>query len=194
MQPDIRKVQRLLGVNPDGKWGPISEEALNKALGEQDGFDGSSQIPDGYFEMLAHIESGNRPYVKASTSSASGLFQFVKKTWVGEGGAWGDISDAAFGGLKPDVKEQKDRALSFTQKNADALAQAGVQVNSASLYAAHFLGAGVAIKALRGAPTDAISQHVDVAAISANQSILGGGKKVSDFISWLAKKTGVLAK
>ena len=46
-------------------------------------------IPAGYFDMLARIESGNRPYIKAQTSSASGLFQFTRSTWRGEGGEWG---------------------------------------------------------------------------------------------------------
>lgn len=189
MQPDIRKVQRLLGVNPDGKWGSISEEALNKALGEQDGFDGSSQIPDGYFEMLSHIESGNRPYVKASTSSASGLYQFIQSTWKNEGGQWGTDSSKAFGGLQPSIEEQTARARSFTQKNADILADNGIKVTKASLYAAHFLGVAGAIKILKASPTTPIASVASSAQISANPSILGGGKTVADFNAWLAKKT-----
>ena len=84
------------------------------------------------------------------------------------------------------------RARSFTEKNATVLRKAGIPINEASLYAAHFLGAGTAVKALEGAVTDRISDHVGQAAIQANPSILKG--TVGDFLIWLHKKTSVWAK
>jgi hypothetical protein len=148
-------------------------------------------IPPGYFAMLARIESGNRPYVKAPTSSASGLYQFIRSTWRAEGGAWGPDASKAFGGLKPSVEEQTARARSFTMKNVRALQAAGVPINAATLYAAHFLGAGTAIRMLK-APLDArAADIVDGAAARANPSILGGGRTVRQFREWLERKTGV---
>jgi hypothetical protein len=148
-------------------------------------------IPPGYFEMLARIESGNRPYVKAATSSASGLYQFIRSTWIAEGGAWGPVRSKAFGGLKPSVEEQTARARSFTMKNVKALQAAGVPINSATLYAAHFLGPGTAIRMLK-APLDARAAVIaDEAAARANPSILGGGRTVRQFREWLERKTGV---
>lgn len=147
-------------------------------------------IPTDYFEILARIESGNRPYVKASTSSASGLYQFIRSTWRGEGGKWGSDMSLAFGGLRPSIEEQHQRARSFTMKNVGALRNAGIPINSATLYAAHFLGVGTAIKMLK-APL-----HADAAAIAgadaarANPSILGRGKTVAGFRQWLERKTG----
>lgn len=185
MTPDIRKVQRLLGVKADGVWGPVSEKALDMALG---GFDGSSAIPSDYLVKLARIESGNRPYVKASTSSASGLYQFIRTTWLGEGGLWGSDMSQAFGGLKPSPEEQANRAKAFTQRNADALAQAGVQVTNASLYAAHFLGVGTAIRALGQPPETPIEQVTSPDQRSANQSVLKAGSTVADFRKWLERK------
>jgi hypothetical protein len=148
-------------------------------------------IPPGYFEMLARIESGNRPYVKAPTSSASGLYQFIRSTWIAEGGKWGPDASQAFGGLRPSVEEQTARARSFTIKNVKALQAAGVPINSATLYAAHFLGAGTAIRMLK-APLDAKAANiVDEAAVRANPSILGGGRTVRQLREWLERKTGV---
>lgn len=147
-------------------------------------------IPDDYFPMLAKIESGNRPYVQAESSSASGLYQFIRATWKGEGGKWGPTLRPAFGGLKPSIEEQNRRARSFTMKNVKALQNAGVPVNSASLYAAHFLGAGTAVKMLR-APLNVTAVSVaGTAAAQANPSILGGGRTVAQFRTWLEKKTG----
>jgi hypothetical protein len=50
---------------------------------------GLGEIPDDYWPLLATIESGNRPYIKAASSSASGLYQFIRTTWLDEGGTVG---------------------------------------------------------------------------------------------------------
>jgi hypothetical protein len=152
-----------------------------------------SVIPDDYWPMLSRIESGDRPYIKAASSSASGLYQFIKSTWIGEGGKWGNQSGLAFGGLKPSVEEQLQRAKSFTQKNANFLMRKGLPVNKASLYACHFFGAGTACKVI-GAE---VNQRADLiagpAATKANPSILRG-KTVGEFLTWLHKKTGEWAR
>jgi hypothetical protein len=149
----------------------------------------ASAIPDDYWPLLAKIESGNRPYVKAPTSSASGLYQFIRGTWLGEGGKWGSNNGAAFGGLTPSVEEQTARAKSFTEKNVKILQSAGVPINKATLYAAHFLGAGTA-KAILAAPNSASAEKMaGPAATAANPSILSG-RTVGQFKDWLRKKTG----
>jgi hypothetical protein len=148
-------------------------------------------IPPGYFEMLARIESGNRPYVKAPTSSASGLYQFIRSTWLAEGGKWGPDMSKAFGGLKPSIEEQTARARSFTMKNVRALQAAGIPINAATLYAAHFLGAGTAIRMLKAPPEARAAAIAGEAAARANPSILGGGRTVRQFREWLERKTGV---
>jgi hypothetical protein len=153
----------------------------------------STAIPDDYWPMLSRIESGNRPYIKAGSSSASGLYQFIKSTWIGEGGRWGGDMSKAFGGLTPSAEEQIQRAKTFTEKNADYLRRAGIPINKASLYAAHFFGAGTAAKVI-GADVDARADHIaGKAATDANPSILRG-KTVGQFLTWLNKKTGDWAR
>ena len=188
----VREVQAVLGVGVDGHAGPRTVSAWRAKEGVAAGSSPSSVIPDSYWPMLSKIESGDRPYVKASTSSASGLYQFIRATWIAEGGQWGSDMSKAFGGLKPSPEEQLRRARSFTEKNANVLRKAGIPINNASLYSAHFLGAGTAVKALEGAVTDRIAEHVGLAAIQANPSILKG--TVGDFLTWLHRKTGFWAK
>lgn len=150
-------------------------------------------LPDDYWPLLAKIESAGRPYVKAATSSGSGLYQFLKATWIGEGGTWGNDATLAFGGLKPTADEQTARAKTFTAKNAVILLRAGIPINKASLYAAHFFGAGMAAKVIgadKGARADLIAGK---AATDANPTILRG-KSVGDFLTWLQKKTGDWAR
>lgn len=155
--------------------------------------DSDTHLPDDYWPLLSKIESGDRPYIKAKTSSASGLYQFIRSTWIGEGGKWGTDMSQAFGGLKPTVEEQLARAKSFTGKNAAILTAKGIPINSASLYAAHFLGVGTAAKVI-GSDVDARADLLaGEAATKANPSILRG-KTVGQFLSWLHQKTGVWAR
>lgn len=153
----------------------------------------TSDIPDDYWPMLAKIESGNRPYIRAATSSASGLYQFIKSTWIAEGGKWGSDPKLAFGGLKPSIEEQTARAMSFTEKNVACLRKAKLPINKASLYACHFFGAGTAIKVIAADVNDRADQIAGAAATKANPSILRG-KTVGQFLSWLHAKTGDWAR
>jgi hypothetical protein len=150
-------------------------------------------IPDDYWPMLAKIESGNRPYIKAGTSSASGLYQFIRATWEGEGGKWGSDMSLPFGGLKPTPEEQTNRARSFTMKNAVSLLRSGIPVNKASLYAAHFFGAGMAAKVIKADVNARADLIAGEAATKANPSILRG-KTVAQFLTWLHGKTGEWAR
>jgi hypothetical protein len=188
----LADIQRHLGIHVDGVLGPVTLAAIAKALG-MDAVGISSTIPDNYWPMLSKIESADRPYVKATTSSASGLYQFIRSTWKAEGGEWGPDMHLAFGGLKPSVEEQLQRARSFTEKNTAVLRAKGIPINRASLYAAHFLGVGMAAKII-GADTDARADLIaGPAATNANPSILKG-KTVGQFLSWLHKKTGEWAR
>lgn len=150
-------------------------------------------IPDDYWPMLSKIESGDRPYIKAASSSASGLYQFIRATWIGEGGKWGSDMSQAFGGLKPPVDEQLTRAKTFTRKNAAVLCGKGIPINKASLYAAHFFGPSTAAKVIAADVETRADEIAGVAATKANPSILRG-KTVGQFLTWLHKKTGDWAR
>ncbi len=152
-----------------------------------------TQIPDDYWMMLAKIESGNNPLAKAPTSTGSGLYQFLKATWIGEGGKWGADAKLPFGGLKPTRDEQTQRAKTFTAKNAAVLVKAGIPINKASLYAAHFFGAGMAAKVIKADVNARADLIAGPNATKANPSILQG-KTVGQFLAWLNKKTGDWAR
>lgn len=190
----VRLFQERAGLKVDGWAGLDTIAALDKAFPPPRApASVSSQIPDDYWPMLSKIESGDRPYIQAASSSASGLYQFIKSTWEGEGGKWGPTLRPAFGGLKPTVEEQLARAKTFTAKNAAYLMKAGVPINRASLYAAHFFGSITAAKVI-GADVNASAEALaGPAATKANPSILKG-KTVGEFLSWLHKKTGEWAR
>lgn len=170
----------------------VMDAAIDKALGIVSA-PPPVPIPDDYWPLLAKIESGGRPYIKAPTSSGSGLYQFLKATWLGEGGQWGGDGSQAFGGLKPSPDEQTGRAKTFTAKNADYLRRHAIPVNKASLYAAHFFGPAMASQVIQAAVTDRADLIAGPAATKANPSILQG-KTVGQFLTWLHEKTGDWAK
>jgi len=185
-------IQAHVGVAADGVPGPATAAAIAKALGLHSATAGGS-IPADYWPMLSRIESGDRPYIKAASSSASGLYQFIKATWLGEGGQWGGDATQAFGGLRPSADEQLARAKSFTAKNAAYLASKGIPINKASLYAAHFFGPGTAADVIGADVNARADQIAGTAATNANPSILRG-KTVGQFLAWLHDKTGEWAR
>lgn len=184
----VRLFQQRGGLGVDGIAGPATLALLDKVLPPA-----PSDIPDDYWPMLSQIESQNRPYVKAPSSSASGLYQFIHSTWIAEGGAWGNDMSLAFGGLKPSVEEQLARAKTFTEKNVIALKGKGIPINKASLYAAHFFGSGMAAKVISADVNARADLIAGEAATKANPSILKG-KTVGEFLTWLHKKTGEWAR
>lgn len=153
----------------------------------------SGEVPDDYWGLLAQIESNNQPYVKAQTSSASGLYQFIRASWEREGGQWGDDMSQAFGGLKPSAEEQLQRIKTFTAKNVAVLKAKGIAINKASLYAAHFLGVGTAALIINADVKAMADEIAGPAATNANQSILRG-RTVGQFLAWLHAKTGDWAR
>lgn len=187
----VRLFQERAGLNVDGWAGRNTLATLDKLLPRP--APKETDIPEDYWPMLSRIESADRPYVKAGSSSASGLYQFIRSTWIGEGGQWGTDMSQAFGGLRPTVDEQLARAKSFTGKNAAYLKSKGIPINRASLYAAHFFGPVTAAQVI-GADVNARADLIaGKAATTANPSILRG-QTVGQFLAWLHKKTGEWAR
>ena len=135
------------------------------------------QIPTDYYSILANIESGNNPNAKNSRSSASGLFQFTKKTWEKLGFDWGD---------RFNVIKQHEAVGNLTEQNASILDGAGIAITKGSLYAAHFLGVGTAKKALTARDDATLLSVVGQDVIDANPTL--SGFSIGQFKGWLGGK------
>ena len=126
-----------------------------------------------YLFDVARVESAFNPTAKAPTSSARGLFQFTKQTWLAtldrhgadHGLAWAAnaIGRDASGRLSvpdPTLREQildlrndpaaaSSMAAALTSDNRDYLeSRIGRSAEPVDLYLAHFLGSGGAAKFL----------------------------------------------
>jgi hypothetical protein len=151
-----------------------------------------------YLMDQARIESGMRPDARASTSSATGLYQFTKQTWLGTvkqhgashglGWAADAITQNADGnysvgelGLRSailDLRAQPEAAASmaaeFASDNGDYLQpRIGREAEPVDLYLAHFLGAEGAARFLTEHHNNpaAAAAPLFPAAASANRSI-----------------------
>lgn len=127
-----------------------------------------------YLLAQAKIESGLDPAAQASTSSAAGLYQFTRSTWLetldrhgaDHGLGWaeaaienGGISDPAIRkqvlALRFDPDAAARMAAEFTGDNRDALAASlGREPDAGELYLAHFLGATGAGRFLEALSSD----------------------------------------
>lgn len=172
------------------------------------------------FEVLynmARRESSLDPGAKARTSSAAGLFQFIDQTWLGmvkmHGARHGLAEEAAAitrnASGKYFVADPKKREdilnLRFNPVKAAALAGELVQenklglerrlgraVNSAEIYAAHFLGAGGATKLLSASPDETAARLLPKAA-AVNRGVFYDGARartVGEVMASIAKSMG----
>lgn len=145
-----------------------------------------------YLMAKAAVESSFRPDAKAPTSSATGLYQFIERTWLDmverHGAEHGLEAEAAALGsgevdsamrrqildLRNDPKLAAAMAAEYTRENVDHLRRTvGGSIGATEQYLAHFLGAGGAeefLKAMRADPEQAAAEIMPAAARS-NQGI-----------------------
>ena len=135
-------------------------------------------VDPGLMATMASIESTFRTKVKADTSSATGLYQFIDETWKGMVAKYG-----AKYGIAPNTPPSDPRAnvlmgAEFLKENSEYLSgRIGRQPTDNDLYLAHFMGKGGAVKLLTSSPTDNAPQIFPEQA-AANQSIFYTPSKV----------------
>ncbi|WP_448189616.1 hypothetical protein [Azospirillum sp. sgz301742] len=152
-----------------------------------------------YLMEKASVESGFRTDVKSSSSSATGLYQFLDSTWLttlkehGGDHGLGKYADAIqtrpdgrpyvadpemrnkILDLRKDPNTSALMAAEFTKDNQDYLEEnvKGGKIGSTELYMAHFLGAGGATKFLNAMQESPNRQAKDLfpEAAAANKAV-----------------------
>ncbi len=103
-----------------------------------------------YLMEKAAAESNFNPTIKAKTSSATGLFQFIESTWMDmvdkHGAKYGidkNASKSELLNLRKDPEIASFMAAEFAEDNKSYLEQnVGGEIGNTELYFAHFMGAG----------------------------------------------------
>lgn len=154
----------------------------------------SESVSDETLNCIITIESAGRLDIKAKTSSALGLGQFLKDTWLGvvkkhrpdlmEG-----RSEAQVLALRTDPEIAVELLARFTEDNQHIV---GMNCTGGDLYLAHFLGTGDARKLFQASPSTPITQLVSAAVIDANRSVMlnkdGTPKNAAQVRAWAAKR------
>lgn len=126
---------------------------------------------------IVSVESNFNPTARATTSSATGLYQFTRATWaemVKRHGAKYNIS-------MQDITDPRANAIMgalLTKENGQSLTRAlGHDPDSGELYLAHFAGVRKAIRiitALKETPNASVTAFFTPAEIAANRNIVRG--------------------
>lgn len=158
----------------------------------------ASHVDFGYLMAQAAQESGFHPDAKASTSSATGLYQFLDTTWLHAVKQWGGkhglgalaakIDTNAKGGLSVDDPAVKQQILDLrkdphyaaalagdlaSQNKQDVERNLGRPASATDLYLAHFLGAQGATDFVKKVEHDGTTKAADLLpqAAAANRSV-----------------------
>jgi len=167
---------QVITVPPEGQTRPDKAAADRSVIGALSRAAARTGADFGYLLQTAMRESSLNPNAQASTSSASGLFQFVDQTWLGtlkqhgtEHGlaTYADAitmgSDGRFQVADPGLRQEilalrKDPEVSatmageMTQDVRQTMESSlGRSVTGGELYAAHFMGPKGAIKLIKAA-------------------------------------------
>ena len=157
-----------------------------------------ANVDFGYLMAQASQESSFHPDAKASTSSATGLYQFIDSTWLtavknygakyGLGNYASQIQTSESGSphvadasvrqqildLRKDPKVASEIAAEFAHQNKTEVERAlGRPANSTDLYLAHFLGAQGATSVVKSVEHDGQAKAADLlpAAAAANKAV-----------------------
>lgn len=155
------------------------------------GFVPSSPGGTDYLAKVIQAESGGQSNAQASTSSAFGLGQFTRGTF--ESLAASSSKDSVlYGKSFADYKKSEELQIAalqaLTEQNRTRLVKAGLPSDDASLYLAHFLGAGMALRVLQSNNNIDLKNVLPASYFKANPAVFGNLKTVGDLKAWAARK------
>lgn len=154
----------------------------------------SSIVSDEALDSIIQIESNGNPNIRAATSSALGLGQFLNATWLGtvkqhRPDVFSGRSNAQVLAMRTEPTFAIEMLARFTEDNMNIV---GRNCAPGDLYLAHFLGAGMAQRFFRAqANTNAVTLAGEQAA-KANKTIFyetdGRAKTTGQIRAWAAAK------
>jgi len=154
----------------------------------------SEQAVKSYVDKVVGVESGGDPNAKNPSSSATGLGQFIERTWLNLfrkhfPAEAANLGKDAILELRKDAETSKRMIEIYARENAEILKKAGLSVTEANLYLTHFLGPDGAVKVIKAAADTSLSAILGADQIAANAKMLQG-KTAGDLRANIGRKFG----
>ncbi len=157
-----------------------------------------------YLVKQAAAESNFKPEIKAKTSSATGLYQFIESTWLSmvksHGAKHGIVTEGKSRSeileMRKDPKAASLMAAEFASENEKFLkSHTKSEIGSTELYFAHFLGAPKAASFLNGLKENSLQEAALLfpKAAAANRNVFydrntGRAKSMQEVYNFFDKK------
>jgi len=140
---------------------------------------------------IIRVESGGNARAKNPLSSATGLGQFIKSTWLRmirtyRPELFRSMSEADILALRYDPTISRQMVANLARENEAHLRSRGHSITAGRLYLAHFLGPDGAHQALAAPGNATVAQVLGAQVISANPFLTG--KDCTYVIAWAEKK------
>ncbi len=185
----------------------ISARAPAHVLSAIEGASAKTGVNFAYMVQQASAESSFNPDAKAKTSSATGLYQFIKSTWMDMINRHGDKYGVDTDGmsrneileLRKDPKISSSMAAEFASENEQFLeahwAKGEKEIGPTELYFAHFMGAGGASAFLKARDSNPLRAAADLfpQAARSNKGVFydkntGRAKSIEEVYAFFDKK------
>jgi len=197
-------MQDLTNIIQNSGLASIAKGASSGVLNAIGNASAKTGVDFAYLVQQAQAESNFNPTIKASTSSATGLFQFIKSTWMDmiekHGEKYGidtkGMSQQEILDLRKDPEIASNMAAEFASENEKFLnTHWGGEVGSTELYLAHFMGAGGAASFLNARDENGLKTAADLfpSAAKANHNVFyekgtGRARSLDEVYAFFDKK------
>lgn len=140
---------------------------------------------------IIHVESGGNARAKNPLSSAAGLGQFIKSTWLRmirtyRPDLFKSMSETDILALRYDPTISREMLAHLARENEARLRAYGHSITAGRLYLAHFLGPEGAHKALAAPSNALVADVLGASVVSANPHLVG--RDCAWVVAWAEKK------
>ncbi|WP_421701036.1 peptidoglycan DD-metalloendopeptidase family protein [Aliiroseovarius sp.] len=154
---------------------------------------GASDAVEALVDQIIRVESGGRADAANPNSTAVGLGQFIKGTWLRMMNTYrpdlvATMSEPDLLALRTNPDLSREMVRNLAREGEAYLRARGHEITPGRLYLAHFLGAGGADTALNADPSLSVEEVMGATVVNANGFLRD--KTIGDLWAWADRKMG----
>jgi len=151
----------------------------------------ASAAVDALVDRIIKVESAGVADARNPLSTATGLGQFIERTWLRMMETYrpdlvASLSRAELLALRTEPEISREMTRNYARENEAYLRAAGHEITPGRLYLAHFLGRAGADRALTAAAEASVAEVMGARVVAANPFL--SGKTIADLLAWSDRK------